>query len=172
MTEAQIQAFRRSKDEAFKLTAQSPLTPEQRETFDGLSYYPYNAALDLTVTVTRFEDPAHIQMQTTTGSVRDFERYGEFHFTVDGEDLRLTIYRADYGFFLPFADPESYSAGRYLEPEPLGGDRFHVDFNLAYNPFCVYNESWTCPITPPENRLRAAVRAGEKQPEGEWIDSK
>ncbi len=111
-------------------------------------------------------------MQTTTGSVRDFERYGEFHFAVEGEDLRLTLYRADYGFFLPFADPESYSAGRYLDPEALGGDRFHVDFNLAYNPFCAYNESWTCPITPPENRLRVAIRAGEKLPVGGWVDEK
>jgi uncharacterized protein (DUF1684 family) len=170
MSEAQVLAFRRSKDEAFKLTAQSPLTPAQREVFEALSYYPYNAALDLTVTVTPFADEQTVQMQTTTGTVRDFERYGEFRFEADGETLRLTLYRADYGFFLPFADPESYSAGRYLEPDFLGGDRFHVDFNLAYNPFCVYSDQWTCPITPPENRLTVAIRAGEMLPQGHWLD--
>ena len=37
-----------------------------------------------------------------------------------------------------------------------------LDFNYAYNPFCAYNESWSCPLTPFENRLRAPLRAGEK----------
>src|SRR5574339_636242 len=70
------------------------------------------------------------------------------------------------GFFLPFVDSlankETYPAGRYLEPELLAGNRFFVDFNLAYNPYCAYNEMWTCPITPAENRLKVPIRAGEK----------
>jgi hypothetical protein len=54
------------------------------------------------------------------------------------------------------------SAGRYLEPEPLGEGQFLVDFNLAYNPYCAYNDDWSCPITPPENRLAVPIRAGEQ----------
>jgi uncharacterized protein (DUF1684 family) len=92
---------------------------------------------------------------------------------VDGEEVRLTIYEADYGFFLPFADAnagsETYSAGRYLEPEYLGDNRFHVDLNQAYNPYCAYSPDWSCPITPPENRLKVAIRAGEKLPTGTWV---
>lgn len=37
--------------------------------------------------------------------------------------------------------------GMHLEPEPLGGGRFQVDFNLAYHPYCAYSEHWSCPMT-------------------------
>ena len=78
----------------------------------------------------------------------------------------MTVYRNEYGLFLPFVDAlaghETYGAGRYLEPEEAAGKRVHVDFNLAYNPYCAYNERWSCPITPAENRLKVAIRAGEK----------
>jgi uncharacterized protein (DUF1684 family) len=43
-----------------------------------------------------------------------------------------------------------------------------VDFNRAYNPYCAYNENWSCPLVPPENRLNIAIRAGEKLPSGPW----
>ena len=76
------------------------------------------------------------------------------------------LYGGDGSFFLPFVDSlagkETYPAGRYLEPEQLDGSRFLVDFNLAYNPYCAYNEMWSCPLTPFENRVKVPVRAGEK----------
>ena len=113
-------------------------------------------------------------MQTTGDILKTFERYGQFTFTVDGEEARLTLYKADYGFFLPFVDAgaghETYPAGRYLEPEHLGGDKFHVDLNQVYNPYCAYNDGWTCPITPAENRLKVAIRAGEKLPDKAWAE--
>ncbi|MCZ2109739.1 MAG: DUF1684 domain-containing protein [Dehalococcoidia bacterium] len=37
-----------------------------------------------------------------------------------------------------------------------------LDFNYAYNPYCAYNDRWSCPLPPPENRLTAHIRAGEK----------
>jgi len=57
---------------------------------------------------------------------------------------------------------ETYGAGRYLEPETLPNGKFLVDFNLAYNPYCAYNELFSCPLTPWENRLQVPIRAGEK----------
>ena len=78
----------------------------------------------------------------------------------------MTIYSGEHGFFPPFADAqadtETYGAGRYLEPEPLGQGKFLVNFNYAYNSFCAYNENYSCPIPPRENRLKVAIRAGEK----------
>lgn len=61
--------------------------------------------------------------------------------------------------------------GRYLEAEPLGGDRWLVDLNRAYHPFCVWNEDYTCPIPPFENHLDVPVRAGERLPEGWEADA-
>jgi uncharacterized protein (DUF1684 family) len=166
MVMSDLDDLRQEKDEYFKEDPYSPLTPEQQREFIGLNYFPDNPALRLEVSVTEFQPQDVIQMATSTGAAQTYRRYGRFEFTVDGQPAALTIYRADHGFFLPFADAlagsETYGAGRYLEPEPLGGGRFSVDFNLAYNPYCAYNENWSCPLTPAENRLKVAVRAGEK----------
>ncbi len=164
MTE--LDEFRKEKDEMFARHPQSPLTPEQKRGFKGLAYYPENEALKLEVQIEPFKDQQPMMMQTSTGGVQEYVRFGKFKFQVDGQDAELTIYQADYGFFLPFVDSlggkETYPAGRYLEPEPLPGNRFLVDFNVAYNPYCAYNEMWSCPITPAENRLKVPIRAGEK----------
>jgi uncharacterized protein (DUF1684 family) len=162
----QLERFRQEKDRFFKTHPQSPLTHEQRHRFEGLKYFEENAALDLTVDVEEFAQKETIEMQTSTGDVQHYQRYGRFKFEVDGAEAELTIYTNEHGFFLPFVDAlagkETYGAGRYLEPEAEGGHQFHVDFNLAYNPYCAYNDLYSCPLTPWENRLKVAIRAGEK----------
>ena len=114
----------------------------------------------------QFQPTDTIQMQTSTGATQTFQRYGRFKFSVDGQEASLTIYSNDNGYFLPFVDSlagtETYGAGRYLEPEPLGGSKFLVDFNVAYNPYCAYNDKWSCPVPPAENRIKVAVQAGER----------
>jgi uncharacterized protein len=161
-----LQEFRKMKDDFFAHDGESPLTPEQKKVFKGLKYFPPNPELKLAVTVHEFPDKQHVEMQTTTGDVQEYLRYGKFSFTVDEQSAELTIYQSDSGWFLPFVDSlsgkETYPAGRYLEPKPLGDDRFMVDFNLAYNPYCAYNDTWSCPLTPFENRLKVPIRAGEK----------
>ncbi|MFN8383258.1 MAG: DUF1684 domain-containing protein [Anaerolineales bacterium] len=161
-----LDMFRAQKDEFFGSHPQSPLTREQRKDFHGLQYFPENDALRLEVKVDEFTAKQKFEMQTSTGDVQIYEKFGKFHFEVDGTEAELTIYRSEHGFFLPFVDSlagkETYPAGRYLEPEPLPGGYFIVDFNIAYNPYCAYNEMWSCPITPAENRLKVAIQAGEK----------
>ncbi len=158
--------FRKHKDEFFRESPQSPLTPEQQADFAGLHYFPENPGLDLEVAVSPFDDQETVQMQTTTGDIQTYQRYGRFAFDVDGQTAELIIYHNEHGYFLPFVDSlrgqETYGAGRYLEPEPLGGGQFQVNFNYAYNPYCAYNETWSCPITPAENRIQVPIRAGEK----------
>jgi uncharacterized protein (DUF1684 family) len=158
--------FRAEKDEFFKTYSQSPLTPEQKRSFNGLVYFPENEALRLEVEVERLFDQQPMEMQTSTGGVQTYVRHSRFKFQVEGQEAELTIYQNESGYFLPFIDSlagkETYPAGRYLEPEELHGNRFLVDFNLAYNPYCAYNEMWSCPITPAENRLKVPIRAGEK----------
>ncbi len=164
MTE--LESFRADKDRFFAVDPQSPFTPEQKRDFHGLNYFPENPALRLAVTVEEFQKKDQVQMQTTTGGVQPYTRFGRFKFPVEGQEAELTIYADPNGFFLPFVDSlagiETYGAGRYLEPESLGSGKFLVDFNLAYNPYCAYNERWSCPITPSENRLKVPIRAGEK----------
>ena len=171
----EIRALRREKDQFFKASPHSPLSPEQQDVFAGLSYYEPNEALDLVVTVEPLPPGNNeIVIETTSGDVRRYQRYGRFSFTVEGQAVQLTIYEAPHGYFLPFMDAnagsETYSAGRYLEPEALEGGQFHVDFNAAYNPYCTYGSGWSCPITPAENRLTVAIQAGEKNPTGDWVE--
>lgn len=164
MTE--LDAFRAQKDEFFRTHPQSPLTPEQQQSFAGLRYFPENPDLQFEATVEPFPTQDEIVMQTSTGDERLYTRYGRFAFQVDGQTAELTIYADRHGFFLPFVDAlagtETYPAGRYLEPQQLDQDTFLIDFNMAYNPYCAYNERWSCPLTPFENRLRVPIRAGEK----------
>jgi uncharacterized protein (DUF1684 family) len=161
-----LNQFRAQKDDLFKNDHHSPLTAEQKANFTGLRYFDENPALRFDVEIERFNPLEHVQIQTNTGDVQTYERYGRFRFNVDGEDAELTVFRNEHGYFLPFVDSlggdETYGAGRYVEPEEIGDDHLLVDFNLAYNPYCAYNENWSCPITPRENRLPVPIRAGEK----------
>jgi uncharacterized protein (DUF1684 family) len=167
MTE--LEDFRAHKDEFFAADRHSPLTRQQRLGFKGLSYFPENPALSLEVTVEEFPEKDRIEMQTSTGTTLHYTRFGRFTFTAEGQEAGLTIYGDEHGYFLPFVDAlageETYPAGRYLEPERLPDGRFLVDFNYAYNPYCAYNDAWTCPLTPFENRLKIPIRAGEKIPD-------
>lgn len=162
----ELETFRARKDEFFKSDYQSPLTAEQKRDFAGLKYFPENPALRLELAEEPLPQPDRVEMQTSTGDVQVYDRHGRIRFQVNGQDAELTIYEGPGGFFLPFVDSlagqETYPAGRYLEPESLGDAVFLVDFNLAYNPYCAYNDHWSCPLTPFENRLRVPIRAGEK----------
>lgn len=57
--------------------------------------------------------------------------------------------------------PEGY----YSCDQPNPNLRAFVEAHLQerpYDPSCAYNDDWSCPITPPENRLKLAIRAGER----------
>lgn len=162
----ELESFRKDKDHFFASDHHSPLTGEQQQTFNGLHYFAENPDLNLEVSVEEYSDKQEIQMQTSTGGVQSYQRYGRLRFAVQGQDVELTIYSSEHEFFLPFIDAlagkETYGAGRYLDPIPSGEGKFLIDFNYAYNPYCAYNDLFTCPLTPFENRLKVPIRAGEK----------
>lgn len=166
---SELEEYRQEKDRFFRLSPQSPLEPDQKKNFTGLHYFPENPALVLDLPLERYAKPEAVQMQTSTGDVQDYRQVGQIRFEVNGEPAVLQLYESAYGgeLFLPFVDAtapeESYGAGRYLEPEMTGKDRVRVDFNLAYNPYCAYNDQWSCPIPPRENRIKVRIEAGEKK---------
>ena len=161
----QLEETRHEKDHFFLSSSHSPLNPDQKSHFNGLNYFPENSELDLILELEEFEDKEQITMQTSTGDIQSYQRYGKVRFNVEGMQASLTIYANQHGFFLPFVDSlagqETYPAGRYLEPEVLPGGKVRLDFNLAYNPYCAYNDIWSCPFPPAENRLQVPIRAGE-----------
>ncbi len=165
-----LEQFRQMKDDFFKNHFQSPLNAEQKKNFAGLNYFPENDALRFTLILERYPNPEPLQMQTSKGELRDYFRVGQIRFPVNGVETTLQVYESqDHPdeYFIPFVDAtaphETYGAGRYLEPERVGPDKMLVDFNLAYNPYCVFDpQKWSCPIPPVENRLSVRIEAGEK----------
>jgi hypothetical protein len=161
-----ITDFRAEKDDFFKNHPQSPLTAAQKRSFTGLQYFPEAPSLRLILPVEVFPEQKKVEIQTSGGVPQEYRRYGQVHFKLEGQDVTLTLYASGGSYFLPFADSlagvETYPAGRYLEPEALEDGQFELDFNTAYNPYCAYNDRWSCPLTPAENRLKVPVRAGEK----------
>ncbi len=165
---SELDEFRKMKDDFFRDHSQSPLASDQRKNFAGLNYFPENDALRFELPLKRFEQPERVPMQTSKGDVQDYFKVGQIHFPVDTEMVTLQVYEAADGggeYFVPFVDAtasdETYGAGRYLEPEAMGGNLLRVDFNLAYNPYCAYNDRWSCPYPPAENRLKVRIEAGE-----------
>ncbi len=164
--------FRQQIDDFMGQHPQSPLDDEDKRHFTGLNYYDETPDTIFEVDVARFPaDEPQIEMETSTGEVRPYRRWGRFSFTVAGEEAALTIYSDGQGFFLPFKDAtngkETYGAGRYLDNhrpglEQISDNKIRVNFNFAYNPYCAYSPAYSCPLPPAENWAKVPVRAGEK----------
>jgi uncharacterized protein (DUF1684 family) len=157
---------RRLKDEAFASHHQSPLPHHLHHDFAGLAYFDPNPDLVFTVPVEP-ADGSEVRVQTSDGQERVYRRTGRVTVEIAGKAVTLTLYSTDQpGYFLPFRDATSgkttYGAGRYLDIEPNPDGTVTIDFNRAYNPYCAYNDAYSCPLPPIENWLDVAVEAGEK----------
>jgi uncharacterized protein len=106
-----------------------------------------------------------------------FRRFATASFELDGREQSLDLHWLEGyggGIFLPVVDAtsgsETYGGGRYVLDSVKGadlgldGERLVLDFNFAYNPSCVYDSRWVCPLAPAANRLTTAIEAGERLP--------
>ncbi|OGC54561.1 hypothetical protein A2797_01565 [candidate division WWE3 bacterium RIFCSPHIGHO2_01_FULL_48_15] len=170
-----IAEFREKKDEFFRNGHESPIPPSQRASFAGLKYFPENPATRFVSDLEKVPEE-DVSFTTSTGETKVYKKIGRLKFEVEGQSAQLTLFQADSGsYFLPFRDAtsvqETYGAGRYVEVKevapstssglPTGGKKFEIDFNYAYNPYCAYNEGYSCPLPPPENWLKVPIKAGE-----------
>jgi uncharacterized protein len=175
-----LEGWREARDRLFKDHSQSPIPPERRSAFRGLSWFPADPAYRVPARLVG-GDGAEIEIDTggEDGVVR-YRRIGQLRFQLHGEERALTVLSLigyGGGLFLPFRDAtsgrETYGGGRYLfdtvkntdagclEVQP-GSLEVTLDFNWAYHPSCHYNPRWACPLAPPENWLPVPVRAGER----------
>ena len=172
--EAGWKLWRETRDELFQSHPQSPLPAEQRASFAGLVYWPYDPEARVLAELEDVEaEPAPVQTSGTEEIL--FRPFARATFELRGERLALEVaWLAAYGggVFLSFRDGtsgrKSYGGGRYLLDTVKGADlgedggRLVLDFNFAYNPSCSYDPGWVCPLAPPANRLAVAVEAGEQ----------
>jgi uncharacterized protein (DUF1684 family) len=157
---------RRAKDEQFATSETSPLEPGARETFTGLDYFSPRADLVFQVTP-RPGDGSEVRIATSDQRERVYRRARVATLDIESSSVDLTLYdTGHHGLFLPFKDATSgvstYGGGRYLDLDPSQDGTVTIDFNLAYNPLCVYSDGYSCPIPPRENWLDIAIEAGEK----------
>ncbi len=166
-TGADVLKIRRDKDEAFKNGEESPI--KDKSAFQGLKYYSFNKDYIVDFVLERAEKAKTVELKMTDGTTEKLILFGKLKGEIGGFTLSLLLYQHEDGnFFLPFKDKtaptETYGGGRFLDL-PLTNvknNRLRVDFNLAYNPYCAYNEDFACPIPPAENTLPIRIEAGEK----------
>jgi uncharacterized protein (DUF1684 family) len=151
----------------------SPVPKARRGSLLPLRYYEIDASYNVPAALRVSEDRPVFEMPTSTGTLRRMERVGVLEFRLNGQPMTLAAFveegtRRIESLFVPFADhttgAETYSAGRYLDLHPTATGIYTIDFNRAYNPYCAYNDTYECPFPPPSNRLKLAIRAGEKAP--------
>ena len=169
------ETFHAARDELFRSHPQTPLTPEQRDRFSGLDYFPYDPGWRTIGTLDREVEPETSSLELPADGLLRYTRVARIRFTVPGHQAELSLFWVEGyggGLFLPFRDAtygrQTYGGGRYLYDTIKGADLgagldgIVLDFNYAYNPSCAYNDQWVCPLSPPENSLPFAVEAGEK----------
>jgi uncharacterized protein (DUF1684 family) len=171
-------SWRATRDEMFVAHPQSPIPIGDRAQFPGLRYFDYDPRVRVLAEVEDAELVPY-DLSLTGGGTARFVRFAVARFDLLDRPLAVELYWLEGyggGIFLPFRDAtggaETYGGGRYLLDTVKGADlgtedgRLVLDFNFAYNPSCVYDSRWACPLTPAANRLPVAIRAGERLPTG------
>lgn len=159
------------------LHTDSVLNSEEQKEIKSLNYFPIDSSWVLTAEFKKNKGKS-FEMPTTTSRKPKYQRIGYLHFNREGEEFKLAVYRnlgltkSEYKnyVFVPFKDGNApdltYGGGRYLDIEVAIKDKtVKVDFNAAYNPYCVYSYRYSCPITPIENHIDVKVNAGVKNPD-------
>ncbi len=167
--------FQRKMNADFKDATKSPLKDKDRKKFKGLDFFKFDSTYVVKAAFVRTPEERVFKMKTTTDRLPDYVKYGYLTFELEGKTHQLNVYQNQNlinkpGFenylFLPFLDntngETSYGGGRYIEMRIPENDSVIIDFNTAYNPYCAYNEKYSCPIVPRENYLDLDIRAGVK----------
>lgn len=167
--------FQKEMNSEYKDATSSPLKEKDRKKFKGLDFFKFDSTFVVQATFKRTLNEEIFKMKTTTDRKPEYMKYAVVTFMLNGKSCSLNVYQnqalkkkeefKDY-LFLPFLDDtngeESYGGGRYIDLSIPEGDTIEIDFNQAYNPYCAYNEKYSCPIVPRENYLAMPVRAGVK----------
>lgn len=168
-----IQEEREKTERFLQGSEESPFAPDSIP-FEGLQHYPVDPNYRVKARLEPIQQQKLLTLPTTTGQEEKYIRYGYAEFNLNGKENRLLVLQPleseePQQLFIAFADEtsgeETYGGGRYLNvemPARAGQKTLELDFNLAYNPYCAYNPTYSCPLPPKENVLTIPIRAGEK----------
>lgn len=168
----EIEKEREDKDRFMRTSSESPFT-KSKEQYTGLKYYPPDIKYRVLADLQPIQQKKVVVLSTNDGKEQRYIEYAYAEFKLDGVSNKLLILEiTDMGpfrgkLFLAFGDEtsavETYGAGRYLDvTKTPGSTTIKLDFNLAYNPYCAYDNTYSCPLPPAENLLNIAIKVGEK----------
>jgi uncharacterized protein (DUF1684 family) len=144
-----------------------------------LQFYPINENYRIIANFENTPNTTWFKM-ATSGTLQPLYRiFGKIKLIINDTLVTLFIYQSQNlmstdkykdHLFIPFTDmssgEETYEGGRYIDltMNDIKNNKFVIDFNKAYNPYCAYvSNVYNCPIPPKENRLKIFVKAGEKK---------
>lgn len=161
--------WRTERNEMFKNSPESPIPDSLRAQFDSLSWFPVSRSFRVTADFEANPKFERIQMPRSQSTPETYIIAGWLRFKIGNVECKLTAYQPNpkdsKTLFVPFRDMTSgqstYGGGRYIDTRRTE-NKVPLDFNRAYNPYCVYNYAYACPVPPEENRLPVTIDAGEK----------
>ncbi|MBU2447513.1 MAG: DUF1684 domain-containing protein [Bacteroidetes bacterium] len=135
--------------------------------FEGIERFPVNDDWKINADFITYDPPKIMRISNVIGTVETEISTGKVSFSMEGKTHTIDAIDAGSDLFILFADEtsgkETYGAGRFLYcSRPDSNGKVILDFNKAYNPPCVFTPYATCPLPPPQNHLKLAVTAGEK----------
>jgi uncharacterized protein (DUF1684 family)/peroxiredoxin len=138
--------------------------------FKGLTYFPLDQRWRIAGRFTPLPVPRKFAALTESGVAEEYEEVGSVDASIDGTPYKLTAYKGGKNqLFITFADAssgeETYGFRFLRATLDSATNSVALDFNFAYNPDCALSKFTTCPLPPPENRIRSKVLAGERPPQ-------
>ena len=167
--------FQKALNSSFKDVTKSPLSKEDRQNFISLEFFDFDSSYVVKGILIPFQKDSIFDMKTNTDRMHTYNKFGKIKFNLDNTYFELNVYKDQElindqtnidDVFLPFYDNTNgittYSGGRYMDLKVSKDSIISIDFNKAYNPYCVYNYKFSCPIVPSENFIALEINAGVK----------
>ena len=166
--------FQKELNASFKDVTKSPLAKNDRQNFVSLDFFDFDSSYVVKAVLIPSLKDSIFNMKTNTDRMHSYNKYGKIKFKLNENYFELNVYKdnelitdqTDDELFLPFYDNTNgittYSGGRYIDLKFSKDSIIYIDFNKAYNPYCVYNYKFSCPIVPSENYLELDIKAGVK----------
>lgn len=168
-----IASERMAINEYFFNPKESPLDSHLFYTFKGIKFFPISEKYKVKASLTLINTDSVFDLPHSHDATKPYKQYAVATFELLGKSYELLVLEqvvkkpgAENYLLLPFTDAtsniETYGGGRYIDLDKTAGTEITIDFNKAYNPYCLYNSKYTCPIPPKENKLAIRVEAGMK----------
>ena len=157
----------------FKDATTSPLKISDLKKFKSLPFFPLDSSFIVLAKFQRTPESEFFEMKTSTNRKTKERVYGILTFEIMELEYQLKVYQNQLSaqenkndLLLPFIDNtngfSTYGGGRYINLDIPKTNKLIIDFNKSYNPYCAYNDRYSCPLVPKDNYLPIDVKAGVK----------